>query len=220
MRQAASPVMRRIPVLLPVCFLLAFLHTATGSQNRLSSPSEYHKYIDALLTVKDFGTHYSEDGAADATILFPSSGTNPYARPAEAVIALVRLREKGFPLLIDCLTENRITSLRFDGNRITKAMNVPLGYVCLDIWMQTTWGGPVSDPECADDGLGACMNDGFYFRPDDYSNCWEHECLLRPWVTVVQRNWKRQYVAHRLRFRNPYDLLRIDEYKDLRTRHK
>jgi hypothetical protein len=203
--------------MLLVCFMLVFLQIAGASQNQLSSSSEYRKYIDALLGVKDFGTHYYEDGAADATVLFPSSTTNPYGRPADAVVAIVRLRQRSLPLLIDCLSDTRVTTVVFDGNRITKAMNVPLGYVCLDILMQTTEGNPVSDPECADDGPGACMNLGFYFRPDDYENCWKDECLLRPWVKVVQRNWKRQYLARRLRFRNPYDQLKIEEYKDLMT---
>jgi hypothetical protein len=188
---------------------------SVASEQVASSP-EYHKYIDPLLDVKDFRMYYYEDGASDASVLFPSKEGIPYGRPVEPLISLVRLREKSFPLLIDCLNDRRVTSVRFDGNRITKPMNVPLGYVCLDILMFTA-SGRVSDPQCADDGLGACMNDGFYFRPDDYANCWEQECRLRPWVTVVQRNWKKELFARRLRFVNPYDKLKVDEYKDLGT---
>ena len=193
---------------LPIC-------TSTRQPQGASTP-DYHRYIDPLITVKDFGMHYYEDGAADASVLFPE-GVN-YPRPAEPVIALVRLRGKVLSLLIDCLNDGRITSIRFDGNRRTSSMNVPVGYVCLDILMNTTRGKPVSDPECADDGLGACMNFGFYFRPDDYYECSDSACLSRPWISVVQRNWKKQFLANRLRFRNPYDDLKVEEYKDLETK--
>ena len=109
-------------------------------------------------------------------------GSTPYDRPPDPVVALVRLGTKGFPLLIDCLEDGRLTIIEFDGNTITEAMKVPVGYVCLDILMGTTRGRPTSDPDCADDGLGACMNDGYYFRPDDYYHCVEpaHSCDVRP----------------------------------------
>lgn len=192
---------------------------APASQPKLASATDYHRYIDAFLDVKDFGTHYFEDGAADASVLFPEGTHAPYGylMPAEPVVALLRLRERAFPLLIDCLSDLRVTSVRFDGNNMTRPMNVPLGYVCLDVLMNIAAGKPVSDPECSDDGLGACMKDGFYFRPDDYYGCSERKCMLRPWIAVVQRNWKNQYLAHRLKFRNPYDEIPLEEYKDLRS---
>lgn len=192
---------------------------ASATQPKLASAADYHRYIDTFLDVKDFGTNYFEDGAADATVLFPEDTHAPYGqlRPAEPIVALLRLREKAFPLLIDCLSDARITRIHFDGNNMTTSMNVPLGYVCLDILMNFAAGKPVSDRNCADDGLGACMNNGFYFRPDDYYGCSKTECTLRPWVIVVQRNWRSQYLAHRLRFHNPYDALPVEEYKDLRS---
>jgi hypothetical protein len=98
-------------------------------------------------------------------------------------------------------------------------MNVSLGYVCLDILMNEVRGKPVSDPDCASDGLGACMSYTFYFRPDDYYGCFEKTCLLRPWISVVQRKWRNAYLAHRLRYHNPYDSLPVDEYKEFRTAH-
>lgn len=99
-------------------------------------------------------------------------------------------------------------------------MNVPLGYVCLDILMNEVSGDPVWYPDCSDDGLGACVKNLFYFRPDDYYACTERTCMLRPWVLVVQRKWRSEYLAHRLRFHNPYDALPVDEYKELRTAHR
>jgi hypothetical protein len=193
-----------------VCGLILSLFdpAALFGQTKLASSSEYHKYVDPLLKIEDFGISYSEDGAADATVLFPNSGTG---RPVEPVIALVRLRQKGFSLLIDCLSDSRLTSASFGGNTI---MKVPVGYICLDLLMGTTRGKPVSDPDCADDGLGACMEKGFYFRPDDYYHCVDrlNKCLARPWIPVVQQNWRREFLRNRLQFINPYE--NIQEYKE------
>ena len=188
---------------------------------KVSTPAEYHRYIDPLLEVSDFRTKYYEDRAADATVLFPESSQPPYSHllPPVPVIAIVRLIARSLPPLIDCLSDRRITSMRFEGNRITQPMNVPLGYVCLDILMNEAAGEPVSDPSCADDGLGACMNDGFYFRPDDYYACTDKDCMLRPWIFVVQQKRTSEYLAHRLRFHNPHDSLPVEEYKELRTVH-
>lgn len=207
---------------MPLLVCLPLLGWSSAQPGKLTAPAEYHRYIDPLLGVMDFRTHYYEDGAADATVLFPEGSQAPYdyLAPPASVVALGRLRERGIPLLIDCLSDGRITSMRFDGNRVTRPMSVPVGYVCLDILMNEASGKPVSDPSCADDGLGACMNYGFYFRPDDYYACTDKDCMLRPWIFVVQRKWRNQYLAHGLRFHNPYDSLPVEEYKGLRTVHK
>jgi len=195
---------------------------APAAPGKLSSNEEYHRYIDPLLDVNDFGTHYFEDGAADASVLFPQSNQAPYGylKPAAPVLALVQLRERGLAYLIDCLNDGRMTKMRFDGNTITRPMNVPVGYVCLDILMGEVSGKPVSDRECSDDGLGACMSHGFYFRPDDYYACTQRDCFLRPWISVVQRKWRSEYLTHRLRPHNPYDAFPVEEYKQFRTANK
>lgn len=201
-------------LLAPVC---AF------SQKPLASKEDYQKYIEPLLKEKDFGTHYIEDGAADASVLTPTERgpTFHLDRPSDPVIKLIRLGAKSVPLLIDCLSDGRVTSVRFDGNTITRAMSVPVGYVCLDILTGSVRGKPVSDMLCGSDGLGACMNKGFYFRPDDYWKCREKDrCKLRPWVTVVQGNWRRQFLQNRLRFQNFYDSTNIPEYKEFTTPKK
>jgi hypothetical protein len=110
--------------------------------------------------------------------------------------------------------------MRFEGNSITQPMNVPVGYVCMDILMNVVVGRPVSDPDCSNDGLGACMNYGFYFRPDDYYGCTNKDCFLRPWASVVRSRWRNAYLAHRIKFHNPYDIITVDEYKDFRTAPK
>lgn len=208
------------PSALLLLFALLVPAAASATQPRLASAADYHRYIDPLLSVKDFRTHYFEDGAADATVLFPEGDADhPYLRPADPVAALVRLRERSIPPLIDCLSDGRITSMHFDGNPMTQPMNVPVGYVCLDILMDVTKDSAVDDPDDCGDGFGACIHTRFYFRPDDYTMCWGGDsCLLRPWINVVKRNWRAQYLAYRLRFRNPYDdPIYADVYKDLRT---
>ena len=194
------------------------------AQQGLPSTANYHKYVDALAAEPNFGIEYSEDGAADATVLYPlnESGEELFGRPRDSVIALIRLGAKAIPLLIDCLGDGRITSILFNGNDTTKPMKVPVGYVCLDILTVTVQGPPVSEKQCAFDGLGACMNYGFYFRPDDYYDCWKgpNRCKLRPWVSVVQRNWRSQFLQNRLRFHNPYDDSSNPIYKEFRTQKK
>ena len=150
------------------------------AQQRLSTQAQYTKYIDPLLQAKDLGIHYYDDGAADATVLIPESDKVPLDSPSDAVLAFVRLARGSIPLLIDCLDDGRLTTVLFDGNATTRAMHVPVGYVCLDILMGVTHGKPAHVPDCSDDGLGACMETPFYFRPDDYYHCWKDRCFVRP----------------------------------------
>ena len=84
---------------------LLFPEWAPAESGKLATKLDYHRYIDPLLGVTDFQTHYYEDGAADASVLHPEASKPPYGQlsPPEPVLALVRLRERGIPLLIDCL---------------------------------------------------------------------------------------------------------------------
>lgn len=208
-------------LLLAVAMLVSLLPAMAAKPVRLASAADYHRYIDPLIAVQDYGTSYYEDGAADASVVYPESAEAPngYVEPALAVVNLVQLGRRGLPILIDCLSDGRRTKMRFEGNAITSAMDVPVGYVCLDVLMSEVSGRLVTDPECGD-GLGACINYGFYFRPDDYYQCIKETCTPRPWVLVVQRKWCSAYLAHRLRAHNPYDDFPIDEYAHLRTKKK
>ena len=139
--------------------------SAQATRHRLASTAVYHKYVDPLLSEPDFGTEYSDDGAADSVRPFSGKvGDNPYARPSEPVLTIVGAMTAAFPALIDCLSDRRTTSVVFDGNNITKRMNVSVGYVCLDILMAEAKGRGLNDPEDGD-GLGASMSPSFYFRP-------------------------------------------------------
>ncbi|MGD0578908.1 MAG: hypothetical protein ABSC08_08265 [Bryobacteraceae bacterium] len=168
------------------------------AQTPLGGKADYAKYVDPLLTA-ELGVSYVEDGAADATVLFP-----PNAHPSESVKRLVDFGPRALPLLIDCLSDGRVSRVRFAGGSVAKPLNVPLGYVCLDILLAVTPAAPVLIRGCADDGLGACVRPEYYFRPDDYSQCWADHCLARPWVGKVQQNWRHLFKNSRLLFVDPY----------------
>jgi len=107
--------------------------------------------LDSLLNA-DFGRVYTDDGAGDGTIM---------ETPDPRVKAVVDLRSAVIPILIAHLDDTRPTRTRFQGKP------VPLGHVALDILTHV-----ISDTktvfvqDCADDGLGACINPGYYYRPD------------------------------------------------------
>jgi hypothetical protein len=182
-------------------FLIAFLFipfAVLNAQSRIASRADYRKYIDPLLDVRDFGITFSDGGAADASILEPW--------PAQ-VIALQGLGEKMVPLLIDCLDDGRVTAARFKKITDSKSMNIPVGYLCLDILTDDIQDPAIKPPECNRDGLGWCIHPGFYFRPDDYDACRQDQCTPRPNVSSVQRNWRWEYLRHRnrMQFSNRFD---------------
>jgi hypothetical protein len=71
--------LRSMIIKLVAAVLCAFVLAGFAvAQAKLSKPADYRRYIDPLLEVKAFGSRYMEDGAADSTVLFPSTGKNPY----------------------------------------------------------------------------------------------------------------------------------------------
>jgi hypothetical protein len=83
------------------------------------------------------------------------------------VRAILDLEPSCIPVLVAHLDDQRLTSAKFDGGRFAHApIQVPLGYICLDILLHATSGNAVHVADCADDGLGACVRSGYYFRPD------------------------------------------------------
>jgi hypothetical protein len=78
-----------------------------------------------------------------------------------AVRAIIDLRGAAIPILIDHLDDLRPSTVVFAGKP------VPLGHLALDMLthiVRTT--NRVFVTGCADDGLGACIKSGYYFRPD------------------------------------------------------
>jgi hypothetical protein len=138
----------------------------------------------------DFGSVYVEDGAADGSVTeeWRLSESGPEVKAFAQVKAVVNLRDSALPLLIEHLDDVRPTQTQFNGKA------VPLGVIALDILSHII--GPnskVFDPDCADDGLGACVNSGYYFRPDT--------SLAE--MSKVKEKWLRLYRRGAIKFRYP-----------------
>ena len=154
--------------------------------------------IEALVKAP-FKTVYHDDGAADATVTAVATPDASRQDAPAQVRGVLDLGPSCLPLLIAHLDDQRLTSATFDGGRFAQApIQVPLGYVCLDILLNATAGQAVHVVGCADDGLGACVRAGYYFRPD---------VLSRPEGVVTMRRiktrWQRSYQAKRVRFEYP-----------------
>src|SRR5262245_30901078 len=146
-----------------------------------------------------FKTVYHDDGTADATVTAVATPDASRQDAPAQVRALLDLGPSCLPLLIAHLDDQRLTSATFDGGRFAQApIEVPLGYVCLDILLNATAGQAVHVVDCADDGLGACVRAGYYFRPD---------VLSRPEGVVTMRRietrWQRLCRAEGGRFGYP-----------------
>jgi hypothetical protein len=170
-------------LLIPALLAAPLIAQSAGQQ-----PDE--RLFDALVNAR-LGDVYYEDGAADGTVLMAgeSIGSGPYMHPHPAVKALVDLRERALPLLIRHLDDKRPTGTTF------KERPVPAGHVALDVLL-----GIVKRdarffiPDCADDGLGACVKPGYYFRPD----------ASAMQMAEVKANWEKAYRANHLRFVYPH----------------
>jgi len=119
-------------------------------------------YFDALAKTP-FGNIYADDGAGDGTVT--QSGelvdSGPLVRPVQAVRAIVDLRAGAIPILVAHLDDERATTIVFAGKLVR------LGHLALDILTHIVGRtNRVFVSHCADDGLGACIQRGFYFRPD------------------------------------------------------
>ena len=91
--------------------LLAVLAVAAAlAQTRLSSKAEYAKHIDPLLNV-NFEMQYSAD-TGHGSAVFPGGAEG---LPSKAVMNLIGLGNRAFPILIDCLNDRRVTSIRSSG---------------------------------------------------------------------------------------------------------
>lgn len=148
--------------------------------------SDGSERIDALTTAPSLVV-YSEDGAADATVT---------ENPSREVRAIVNLRSSAIPLLIAHLNDTRPTSAKFKGNP------VPVGHVCLDILTNIVSAPEILIKDCADDGLGACVGGGYYFRPDAFTRKGSGFVAGRE-VARVKANWQRAYRRGGVKFRYP-----------------
>ncbi len=65
---------------------------------------------------------------------------------------------------------------------------------CLDILTNIIDAPEVLIKDCADDGLGACVEKGYYFRPG------ETEGAI---IGEVKANWQRAYSEGKVKFKSP-----------------
>jgi hypothetical protein len=178
----------RIALVILTAFLISASQTISGAQRHSTKIKSDH-YIDALVSYPNFGRVYVEDGAADGSVTSPRS-------PSQPVKDVLDLGPKAIPLLIEHLDDTRLTSALFEGGFTWgKPIRVPVGHVCLDILMHITrQNRHIFDWECGDDGLGACVREGYYFRPDEYypvGNSGEY--IARVGVRFVKANWLKAY---------------------------
>ena len=159
-----------------------------------SGKSIISKCIDALTTAPSLVV-YSADGAADATVT---------ENPPPQVKAIVNLGPKAIPLLIAHLNDTRPTAARFQYyiGRKEQDIPVPVGHVCLDILTYIIKAPKVLREDCADDGLGACVERGYYFPPDAYIRK-NGKFIARAEVYRVKRNWQRAYRKGYIKYQYP-----------------
>lgn len=169
--------------------------------NSAKSPAPANgNLIDALVNAPDLVT-YGEDGAHDATVLaLYLQDVDEVVPPKKEVRDIVALKGKAIPLLIDCLDDTRPTSAIFIGGYVSRKPypKVPVGHVCLDILIHVSKNLDDNDKNCprGESELGACIKDGFYFRPDDYTNLGQE----RPIVRIVKANWLKAYRNRRVKY--------------------
>jgi len=182
--QSVSPTPSESPV-------VSFTKTSTPSTENL---------IDALVNAPELVT-YGEDGAHDATVLalYLQNG-DEVVPPKKGVRDIVALKGKAIPLLIGCLDDTRETSAIFIGGYVSGKPypKVPVGHVCLDILIHISKNLDDNDKNCprGEIELGACIKDGYYFRPDDYTNIGQE----RPIVRIVKANWLKAYRNGRVKY--------------------
>ena len=156
------------------------------------------RYVDALVSTQRL-VAYSEDGAADATVVnVGANNSGVVEKPIPEVRAIVMLGAKAVPILIAHLDDTRLTNATFGRNNV----RVPVGHVCLDILMHIIKAPGILNEDCADDGLGACLREGYYFRPDAYARN-GRRIIARPEVFRVKRRWQRAYRRGHIKYQYP-----------------
>ena len=143
-----------------------------------------NKYVDALAAAKDLRVAYNDDGAGDGSVL---------QSPVPEVKDVLNLGSEAVPLLIEHLDDTRLTVAVFNG-REQRNKRVPVGHICLDILTGSVDAPVAKIEDCADDGLGACVDADFYFRPNEAS--------LKK-IKEVKANWQRTYRDGKVKFAYP-----------------
>lgn len=162
-----------MPHFIAILFFVSFTSVVLATPHQ----SKQERLINALITTTT--VVYSDDGAADATVT---------ERPNKVVRQIINLKAAAIPLLIKHLDDRRLTTAQFKNRR------VPLGHICLDILLNITKGNTVHIKDCFDDGLGACIEFEYYFRPD---------VLQHRKMKAVQQAWARAFQNKKIKFQYP-----------------
>jgi hypothetical protein len=168
----------------------------SGGRRAVKRDATPNKYIDSLTSAPSLVT-YSDNGAADSTVMnVGSTSAGVVEKPIAEVRDIVKLGEKAIPLLIAHLDDTRPTAAKF------KNHPVPVGYVCLDILTNVIHAPKILVADCSDDGLGACIKIGYYFRPNSFASK-KGKLVAQPNVSRIKSNWQRAYRSGDLKFQYP-----------------
>ena len=188
-----------------ITVLCVFFPSSVEAQRYAAASPERH--IEALTSAPILVT-YVEDGAADSSVTNVDANSmrvGVVEEPIPSVRDMINLRERAIPTLIAHLDDARLTSAKLcsylPGGR-SECAPVPVGYVCLDILMNIVRGPTIIRRECGADGFGACMEPGYYFRPDAYVHKGDRLVASRE-VHRVKLNWQRAYRKHHLKYQYP-----------------
>lgn len=161
-------------------------------------PASHEKALDALVKAPKLVEYTVFDGG-DASVMAQYEEGGRTVRPVNEGFAIARLGPDAVKLLIEHLDDPRLTRATFrreDG----KTQRVTAGFVALDILVHITADDPrLFIPECADDGLLACVSEDYSFRPDDFAITGD-KAVAGAKVLNVQNNWRRAFKEGRVRY--------------------
>ncbi len=184
-----------------IFFLLLIIAGSCFAQTKKTVENPNEKLIDALVNAPELQSYY-DDGAGDATVL-EIDGDNKVRDLKKEVRDILLLKQKAIPLLIEHLSDERLTAATFSGGFISPSQtyHVPVGFICLDILTSIIGNNKTVyyKYECGDDGMGSCINEGFYFRPDDYKSAGK-ELHQRDIVNIVRKNWEKAYRLGKIKY--------------------
>lgn len=187
---------------LPVFWLCV---PSIGAQQH--APASGDEHIDALVSALILVT-YVEDGAADASVTNVDANSTQVrivGNPIPSVRDIVNLGRRAIPLLIAHLADTRLTKAKlcsYYPRGKKECIPVPVGYICEDILLNIVAAPKIITAECGDDGFGACVENGYYFRPDAYIKK-GGKVYARAEVRRVKSNWQRAYRNGYIKYQHP-----------------
>jgi len=149
-------------------------------------------------------TIYVEDGAADGHILLVKDDEN--------IKNILACKNKAIPILIDNINNKTESLVCFRGG-IDETVIIPVtvGFIAQDILLNSNgWDKDITYSDCNDDGLGACVKNEYYFRPDRFFINDTKQISDR--VKQVKNNWLEAYKNNKFGFVSPEWYYKSDSY--------